>query len=99
MPTCFKTKIVIKLKKNLLFQVKKNDQMPQNICTLCADKINDFYEYREMCTATNIQTRKLLGLPEISKFSNTAGRKRKKDVCTFIFFFFVWVFKYLICNI
>lgn len=37
--------------------------MPQRICTLCVDKINDFYEYRQMCVATNVQTRKLLNLP------------------------------------
>lgn len=41
--------------------------MPQRICTLCVDKINDFYEFREMCQATNIQTRKLLNLPDITK--------------------------------
>lgn len=45
----------------------KNDKMPQRICMLCIDKINDFYEYREMCIATNIQTRKLLELPEQPK--------------------------------
>lgn len=45
------------------FQVIKNDQMPQQICSLCCDKINDFYEFREMCAATNDQTRKLLRLP------------------------------------
>lgn len=38
--------------------------MPQQICSLCCDKINDFYEFREMCAATNEQTRKLLRLPE-----------------------------------
>lgn len=38
--------------------------MPQRICALCVDKINDFYEFREMCQATNTQTRKLLNLPE-----------------------------------
>lgn len=43
----------------------KNDKMPQRICALCIDKINDFYEFREMCQATNIQTRKLLNLPDI----------------------------------
>lgn len=48
-------------------QVMKNDRMPQRICTLCVDKINDFYEFREMCQATNVQTRKLLNLPEITK--------------------------------
>lgn len=48
--------------------------MPQTICTLCADKINDFFEYREMCGATNIQTRKLLGIAlEVPK------RKRLTD--------------------
>ncbi|XP_068155281.1 RE1-silencing transcription factor A isoform X1 [Drosophila tropicalis] len=42
--------------------VTKNDKMPQTMCNLCVDKINDFYEFREMCYATNNQTRKLLGL-------------------------------------
>lgn len=41
--------------------------MPQRICALCVDKINDFHEFREMCQATNIQTRKLLNLPDITK--------------------------------
>ena len=36
--------------------------MPQNCCSLCSDKIDDVYEFREMCYATNAQTRKLLGL-------------------------------------
>lgn len=48
-------------------QVLKNDKMPQQICALCIDKINDFYEFREMCQATNVQTRKLLNLPDITK--------------------------------
>lgn len=51
----------------LFNQVLKNDKMPQRICALCIDKINDFYEFREMCQATNIQTRKLLNLPDITK--------------------------------
>lgn len=51
--------------------------MPQMACSLCADKINDFYEYKEMCKATNLQTRNLLGLPlEIKK----AGPGRKKKI-------------------
>ncbi|XP_059610235.1 uncharacterized protein LOC132257386 [Phlebotomus argentipes] len=44
-------------------QVTNGDKMPQKICTLCSDKINDFFEFREMCSATQIQTRDLLGLP------------------------------------
>lgn len=55
--------------------------MPQNLCSLCADKINDFYEYREMCSATNIQTRRLLGLPE--NIPTVAGRKKKQKVVNF----------------
>lgn len=43
----------------------KDDRMPQTMCGLCVDKINDFYEFREMCYATNSQTRKLLGLKAI----------------------------------
>uniref|UniRef100_A0A0A1XCI9 Zinc finger protein 837 n=1 Tax=Zeugodacus cucurbitae TaxID=28588 RepID=A0A0A1XCI9_ZEUCU len=42
--------------------VCKEDKMPQSACGLCVDKINDFYEFREMCYATDVQTRKLLGL-------------------------------------
>ncbi|XP_011214261.2 uncharacterized protein LOC105233794 [Bactrocera dorsalis] len=42
--------------------VCKDDRMPQSVCGLCVDKINDFYEFREMCYATDVQTRKLLGL-------------------------------------
>lgn len=41
--------------------------MPQTMCCLCVDKINDFYEFREMCYATDIQTRKLLGLKNVKK--------------------------------
>ncbi|XP_014092025.3 uncharacterized protein [Bactrocera oleae] len=42
--------------------VCKDDRMPQSVCGLCVDKINDFYEFRDMCYATDVQTRKLLGL-------------------------------------
>lgn len=45
----------------------KFDRMPQRACSLCVDKINDFYEFREMCVFTNNQTRKLLNLPEPTK--------------------------------
>lgn len=40
-----------------------NDHLPQNCCGICTDKICDFYEFRLMCTSTDIQTRRLLGLP------------------------------------
>lgn len=53
--------------------------MPQNICSLCVDKIIDFYEFRDMCIATNIQTRKLLGISEAPTTSiavNPLIRKR-----------------------
>ena len=54
------------------FQVLRNDKMPQAVCTLCADKIGDFFEFREMCSATNVQTRQLLGLPDVVE------KKKKK---------------------
>ncbi|XP_064549492.1 uncharacterized protein LOC135436040 [Drosophila montana] len=47
------------------FVVTQDDKMPQTMCSLCVDKINDFYEFREMCFATNNQTRKLLGLKDV----------------------------------
>ncbi|KAM7362583.1 uncharacterized protein ACRADG_013201 [Cochliomyia hominivorax] len=47
--------------------ITKDDKMPQTMCCLCVDKINDFYEFREMCYATNAQTRKLLGLKNVKK--------------------------------
>lgn len=43
-------------------QISKDDKMPQTVCITCIDKINNFYDFREICHATNIQTRKLLGL-------------------------------------
>lgn len=59
-------------------QVVKNDKMPQSVCQLCCDKINDFYEYRAMCAATNIQTRKLLGLPVVTTIKTGKIPKRQK---------------------
>uniref|UniRef100_B3P5P9 GG11616 n=1 Tax=Drosophila erecta TaxID=7220 RepID=B3P5P9_DROER len=47
------------------FTVSVDDKMPQTMCSQCVDKINDFYEFREMCYATNKQTRNLLGLKQI----------------------------------
>ncbi|XP_016982186.2 RE1-silencing transcription factor [Drosophila rhopaloa] len=47
------------------FTVSMDDKMPQTMCSQCVEKINDFYEFREMCYATNKQTRNLLGLKQI----------------------------------
>ncbi|KAH8420739.1 hypothetical protein KR222_003653 [Zaprionus bogoriensis] len=54
------------------FVVSPEDKMPQTMCSLCVEKINDFYEFREMCFTTNNQTRKLLGLhsEDVKKVSN-----------------------------
>lgn len=52
-----------KIEECVGIQVTKDDKMPQNICSLCVDKISDFYEYRLMCAATNVQTRTILNLP------------------------------------
>ncbi|XP_046976176.1 uncharacterized protein LOC124542262 [Vanessa cardui] len=37
--------------------------MPQLICELCVNKVDDFYEFLEMCRQTNKRTRLRLGLP------------------------------------
>ncbi|XP_073815105.1 uncharacterized protein [Musca autumnalis] len=60
--------------------ITKDDRMPQTMCTLCVDKINDFYEFREMCYATYEQTRKLLGLKNIVKKTVVVEPKPKVEV-------------------
>ncbi|XP_037946397.1 interaptin [Teleopsis dalmanni] len=57
--------LIKKIEDCVGFTITKDDKMPQNVCRICLDKINDFYEFREMCYATNIQTRKLLGLKSL----------------------------------
>ena len=44
-------------------QVTSADKMPQEMCIMCLDKINDFYEFRLMAENTEKQTREALGLP------------------------------------
>lgn len=44
-------------------KVEKTDNMPQSICGICYDKINDFYEFRLMAQNTEKQTLEALGLP------------------------------------
>ncbi|XP_001656653.3 titin [Aedes aegypti] len=81
-----------KIEECVGIQVHKDDKMPQNICALCVDKINDFYEYRLMCAATNLQTRsilnlnlvepsrKLLNFGEVSKVEDVKKEDVKKVV-------------------
>lgn len=61
-------------------QVVKTDKMPQRICALCVDKVNDFYEFREMCQATNVQTRKLLNIPEPKPPKKITIKKEDENV-------------------
>lgn len=65
--------MVIIIKSSLCKHINKHiilgihvdsDGMPQSICAICYDKINDFYEFRLMSLNTEQQTRKALGLPE-----------------------------------
>ncbi|XP_052899033.1 uncharacterized protein LOC128305564 [Anopheles moucheti] len=46
-------------------KVTLTDKMPQLICSLCVDKMNDFYEYRMMCETTDLEIRKILHLPMV----------------------------------
>lgn len=57
--------------------------MPQSICLLCCDKINDFHNFREMCYATDKQTRKLLGLkaPPGPPTDNSKENSKSLEMC------------------
>lgn len=48
-------------------KVHGSDKMPQNVCFICMDKINDFYEFRLMALNTEKQTREALGLPMVEE--------------------------------
>lgn len=61
----FKTKYLNLFEIN----VQRMDGMPQSICGICYDKINDFYEFRLMAQNTEKQTREALGLPLMEKKS------------------------------
>nr|XP_029723510.1 retinitis pigmentosa 1-like 1 protein [Aedes albopictus] len=75
-----------KIEECVGIQVHKDDKMPQNICALCVDKINDFYEYRLMCAATNLQTRSILNLNlvepsrKLLNFGEVKEDVKKEDV-------------------
>ncbi|XP_045541214.1 uncharacterized protein LOC106711555 [Papilio machaon] len=52
-----------KIRECVQIEVHQDDKMPPLICELCVDKVNDFYEFSEMCKQTNMKTRLRLGLP------------------------------------
>ncbi|XP_039764251.1 uncharacterized protein LOC120636764 [Pararge aegeria] len=52
-----------KVRECVQIEVHQDDKMPPLICKLCVDKVNDFYEFLEMCRQTNKRTRLRLGLP------------------------------------
>ncbi|XP_072934895.1 uncharacterized protein [Epargyreus clarus] len=52
-----------KIRECVQIEVQQDDKMPPLICELCVDKVNDFYEFLEMCRQTNKRTRLRLGLP------------------------------------
>ncbi|CAK1592643.1 unnamed protein product [Parnassius mnemosyne] len=64
-----------KIRECVQIEVNQGDKMPPLICELCVDKVNDFYEFFEMCRQTNKRTRQRLGLPSqtSSKGASEAG--------------------------
>lgn len=56
-----------------------NDHLPQQCCGICTDKICDFFEFRLMCTSTDIQTRRLLGLPARDERKSYSGTGPRSD--------------------
>ncbi|XP_041983348.1 nucleolar protein dao-5-like isoform X2 [Aricia agestis] len=57
------TELKQKIRECVQIEVHQDDKMPPLICELCVDKVNDFYEFLEMCKQTNKKTRLRLGLP------------------------------------
>ncbi|CAH2083396.1 unnamed protein product [Euphydryas editha] len=55
--------LIQKIRECVQIEVHQDDKMPPLICELCVDKVNDFYEFLEMCRQTNKRTRLRLGLP------------------------------------
>ncbi|XP_063705165.1 nucleolar protein dao-5 [Culicoides brevitarsis] len=53
----------IKIEACIGIYVTPDDKLSQYCCGICTDKICDFYEFRLMCQSTDIQTRRLMGLP------------------------------------
>ncbi|XP_038220323.1 uncharacterized protein LOC119838448, partial [Zerene cesonia] len=52
-----------KIRECVQIEISQDDKMPPLICELCVDKIQDFYDFLEMCRRTNKRTRLRLGLP------------------------------------
>lgn len=44
------------------FQVQRKGEMTTKMCEKCFDKINDFATFREICVATDIQLKIIMGL-------------------------------------
>ncbi|XP_026464704.1 uncharacterized protein LOC113367304 [Ctenocephalides felis] len=51
-----------KIQDCLSIEVKYGDNLPPLICVICLNKLNDFYEFRIMCSETNIRLHKALGI-------------------------------------
>lgn len=66
-----------KYHKLLGIKVNAEDKMPQNICLMCSDKINDFYEFRAMAYNTESQTRQIIGLPKFEPLADIDEEKKK----------------------
>lgn len=66
-----------KYHKLLGIKVVAQDKMPQNICMMCSDKINDFYEFRTMTHNSEAQTREILGLVKLELIDNIDEELKK----------------------
>lgn len=66
-----------KYHKLLGMKVDEADRLPQNICLMCSDKINDFHEFRTMAYNTEMQTRQILGLPKLEPLGDINAEQQK----------------------
>ncbi|KAL4720781.1 hypothetical protein ACJJTC_013833 [Scirpophaga incertulas] len=71
-----------KIQECIRIEVHQDDKMPPLICEVCVDKVNDFYEFMELCKKTNKRTRQRLGLPLETVSKGKFGDKDLAGVST-----------------
>ncbi|XP_052748317.1 protein PFC0760c-like [Galleria mellonella] len=71
-----------KIQECVQIEINPDDKMPPLICELCVDKVNDFYDFMEMCKQTNKRTRLRLGLPVQVPAKNKAVENTRESRAT-----------------
>lgn len=65
------------------FQVTQNDKMTSKLCENCLTKVNYIVRFREMCAATDMQMKMLMGHPigtDVSKSLNLQSARESTTI-------------------